>query len=256
MRLPRTAFEWAEMFHDDLGFAPREAPSPTRAAPGSPAKVAVLAERARRGQALWAEADAKDLLFQEIESPDTHEVCGSEAYGAAVGMDRAGRKHRYALWWTNEQASGGKMLYVPATAGFADVVSRDAELAAIAQHASCRGARQVAVVPLFSARVTSQRELETLSYPITEYGLLWMRWLARHADVIVCCWGEIRLLNRYQDCAWMLHRTAQKRIYSLSSSLFWPPPVRDRTAAIHRYNYRAAAELCGESLDLDEEEDE
>ena len=41
-----------------LDFDPRPATIPTAAEPGTPAKIAVMIERIRRGQTLWAPGDA------------------------------------------------------------------------------------------------------------------------------------------------------------------------------------------------------
>ena len=50
-------------------------PMPTKAMPGTPAKVAVLEERARLGQALWHPLDAR---FNPDAEPEGYEWSGAE----------------------------------------------------------------------------------------------------------------------------------------------------------------------------------
>jgi len=169
-------------------------------------------------------------------------LAGNELYGAMVGLDREGHKHRYAVWTELglvESPLSKRVLYVTATASYTDSFDHDAELAAIKRHAKLIGAQFVAVAPLFSARCRNERELAGRSEPFTELGLQWIRWFTRHVGRVVACWGETPQLDRHVDVLWMLKRTSRScQVYSLEDNSDWPPPVNrlsDKT--IYKYDY-------------------
>ena len=250
MRFPRNLMEWRGIFKDDLGFEPHASGLPTSAAPGSPEKIAILRERVDRGQRLFLPTDGKiegprDELYEDPGL--TFKFCGTDSKGAVVGNDYAGDKHRYAIWTDckpdkqpSRNAKPVRLLYVQAVASYVDSFERDAELAAILAHAKKLNAEFVGVVPLFSARVKTERELADRAYPVTEFGLQWIRWLATQMTRVVVCWGEMPMLERHVDVLWLLNRTCSCQIYSLSEEGKWPPPVnRVSEPKIYRFDVKA-----------------
>jgi hypothetical protein len=55
--MPRNVFETIEEYGDDRTFSPPPPEKPTRAHPGTPAKLRVLAKRLREGVELFHDAD-------------------------------------------------------------------------------------------------------------------------------------------------------------------------------------------------------
>lgn len=257
MRFPRNLFEWSRTFKDDLGYEPMGVGSPTEATPGSPDKIAILRERVERGQRLWRDGDHSVM---DDTPPIEWNYAGSESYGAVVGKDREGNKHRYAIWTelgTRESPQAKRVLYVTATASYSDSFDKDPELSAIRRHAKLIGAEFVAVAPLFSARCHNERELAGRSEPFTELGLQWIRWFTRQVGRVVACWGETPQLERHVDVLWMLKRTSRNcQVYSLDESADWPPQVnRMSEATIHKYDFQSiVAER--EALERDEDDDD
>ena len=91
MELPKSLFDWSDLFNDDMGFESMEEALPTDEQPGSSGKVAVLHERLLRGQHLWNDKDAgaADLTDKTI-----FKQAGNKDYGAIVGEDSSGHRHR------------------------------------------------------------------------------------------------------------------------------------------------------------------
>lgn len=247
--IPRNLFEWSDVFNDDLGFEPISLGYPTDAAPGSPEKIAVIDERLARGQSIWHHDDAKDENFVEGETldgdefgVDSYSIAGSGKFGAAVGKDRAGGKHRYAIWNMQDVSRPKplKLLYITEGCSYVDNFDVDAELKAIRSHARMHGAKFVAVVPLYSVRARDPGELRKSEYPITGIGLLWARWLAKYCDKVVACWGEANRLERNVDMLWMLSRTARGgQVYSVSEDATYPEKLTVRNGVgLYRYDYK------------------
>lgn len=246
--IPKNLFEWSDLFNDDLGFEPISLGAPTDSAPGSPEKIAAIDERLARGQSLWHPDDARDddfvigeSLERDLFTVDTYQVAGSGKYGAVVGKDRSGAKHRYALWCKlpNMKPRPLKVLYVTEGCGYVDSFDLDSELSAIRRHAKLHGAGFVSVVPLFSARARDASELRNADYPVTGIGLLWARWLAKYCDRVVACWGKTTRLERNVDVLWMLSRTARGgHVYTTSEDATYPEKMAVQSFGMHRWDYK------------------
>lgn len=255
MHFPRSLREWAREFNDDFGFEPSTNGRPTEAEPGSPEKIAILRERVDRGQHLWSAGDSSKIA---IEDPGiTFSYAGSERYGAVIGKDRKGHKHRYAIWTeltASESPRKRRVLYVTATASYSDNFDKDPELAAIKRHANLLGAGFVAVSPLFSARVHTERELAGIAEPVTEFGVQWIRWMAKNVGKVVICWGETPALSRHLDVLWILKRTVRNlEVYSLAEEADWPPPV-NRLSAKDIFKFDIAS-ILGDRDEMEGEPD-
>lgn len=268
MRFPRNLYEWTRTFKDDLGFEPSKSGEPTDAPPGSQEKIAILRERVERGYRLWLSKDYKrvDCVSEEAMAsrvPESDgvgfEYAGNERYGAVVGQDRSGHKHRYAIWaelGKGESPKGKRLLYITATASYVDSIDKDPELAAIKRHAELLGAEFIAVVPLFSARIQTERDLVDLPEPITEVGFAWIRWMAQHTGRVIVCWGETPALARHIDVLWLLSRTPECKVYSLDEEK-WPPLINRFSApTIYRYDYRKFHEDIAERETLEQDGDD
>ncbi len=255
MEFPDNVFAWRKQFNDDLGFVPLKEPMPTAAHPGSCEKVLVLAERASRGQKLWVQNDARQLCDRHEYEFDQEEfsIVGNEASGAAIGKDSSGSRHRYAVWKKIGDAQL-KLHYVLKTAGRSDDFGRSETLSRVVRHAKALRAGWVVVTSLFSARVTQECELDVMQYPMTEFGLMFIRWFAKNCNKTIACWGETRRRDQFRDVGWMLDRTVRKRLYALAPNEFWPPelPESPEKSEVHRYFYRDLLVASGEALDEDE----
>jgi len=243
IRFPQNVFEWSKAFGDDLGYEATRLPRPVESPPGSPEKIAAIIERLGRGQALWIGGDAGDAQYA-YERVD-YRVVGDERFGAVVGKDPEGRRHRYCVW-IHLGGHGEKLHYITAAAGYRDSFGEsettDRELSAIRKHAESRGASFVAVGSLFSARVLAESEVKRLSYPVTGVGMLWLRWMTRYCDKSIACWGDTKIMDRAVDVLWMLSRTSIGRhvyVIGLTPAGF-PSPIlqAEGCGEIERYEYR------------------
>jgi hypothetical protein len=252
MRFPTNVFEWRQAFNDDLGYHPLAVPEPTTAKPGSPEKVAILVERALRGQELWVEEDAKGEKHNSVtvDPPCTFDTVGNEDFGAGIGVDFEGRKHRYAIWKRINPEAKLRVAYVVARSSFVDHFGYDKELWSIANHAAKLGAGFITVVPLLSIRVARPADIKEAMYPVTEVGLLWIRWMVRNCHKTIACWGETRTLDRFRDVGWMLDRTVRKKLFSVSEGQFWPEEINESTSGeLYKYDYRELLVKSGEALE-------
>lgn len=238
MRFPRNVFEWSNTFNDDYGYEAYQAPKPTDAPPGSPEKRAVIIERLSRGQRLWSADDTVTDESDRDYSSDEFTTVGDERYGAIVGVDVSGGRHRYALWQSLSR-TGPRMLYIPAVCGHVDSFDKDPSLEAIRRHADDQGASLVCVASLYSARVHKNSDIKKVDFPITSVGMLWLRWLARFAEKTVICWGEATMLGRNDDVLWMLSRTSPNCQIYAAIPCGAPPSIDFRTVgSLFRYDYR------------------
>lgn len=243
--VPRNVFEWSDMFNDDLGFAPSSVGDPVDFDPGSPEKVSVLVERVNRGQSLWNVGDKVEHIEPtDDEDFDEYRFAGNQDFGAVVGHDPGGGKHRYVLWTKQAPAKGvkpsGTMLYITESAGFVDSFRLDEELRFISDHSAKHGAEFLVVTSLFTARVAKPFDLRNQDYPITSASMFWARWMVKWVDRVVICWGDTDRLDRPIDFLWMLSRTAYGgRVYSVAESAKYPPKVRANTAGLYLFDYES-----------------
>lgn len=234
-QFPASFFAWSAAFGDDLGYEPKDDAMAVKYPPGSPEKVATLAERLQRGQRLWNPDDAVEDTLERTFDRDGYRIVGDGEFGAVVGTDCDGGRHRYSIWTKvkprRRSRPQGKLkfLYVTATAGVVDSFTRDEELQRIYSHAQSHGACEVTVASLFSRRVVSAEAMREVNYPVTNVGLLWIRWAARYVDRVIACWGDSPKLGRHLDVLWLLSRTsAFRHIYVAGLDGWWPSPITSR----------------------------
>lgn len=238
IKFPGNVFEWQKAFGDDLGYEASIQPEPVDSLPGSPEKIAAIIERLSRGHVLWSEGDVGDGVSEPVYDALEYRVVGSESYGAVVGVDQEGHRHRYAVW-KYLGGKGDRLNYITHTAGYRDCFESDRELALVLKHATTHGASFIAVASLFSARVNSPKELRDCAYPITELGMLWLRWIARYCDKTVACWGDASQMERNVDVLWMLSRTSVGRhVYAVGLTEAGNPCPISSQRNMERFEYR------------------
>lgn len=253
MELPRSLFDWTDVFKDDSGYEAMEEALPTQEQPGSSGKVAVLHERLLRGQHLWSDADAG--AGEAIGGRAKFKHAGNKSYGAIVGEDSHGHRHRYAIWTAlpSKRESPFVMQYVPPFASYVDDFDKDHELKAIKRHAMLHGATSVAVTPMYSARIRTERDFVNIPEPITSAGLLWIRLFAKNVQRIVACWGETTMLARHVDVGWTLGRT-RSVVYSTEENNPWPPMITRMTGPdLFKWDFYAYRDAYPELDDADDE---
>ena len=238
IKFPGNVFEWQKAFGDDLGYEATILPEPVDSLPGSPEKIAAIIERLSRGHVLWSEGDVGDGVSEPVYDALEYRVVGSESYGAVVGVDQEGHRHRYAVW-KYLGGKGDRLNYITHTAGYRDCFESDRELSLVLKHATTHGASFIAVASLFSARVNSPKELRDCAYPITALGMLWLRWIARYCDKTVACWGDASQMERNVDVLWMLSRTSVGRhVYAVGLTEAGNPCPIGSQRNMERFEYR------------------
>lgn len=254
IKFPESVFDWKKAFGDDLGYEATVQPSPVDAKPGSPEKIAAIIERLSRGHVLWSADDGSDGVSEHVYDSVGYRVVGDEKYGAVVGDDAEGHRHRYALWM-HLGGPGDRLNYIVEAAGYKDSFGADGELSAILSHAQANRASFVSVGSLFTARVNHPKELWDCAYPVTALAMLWLRWVTRYCDKSIACWGDTERMYRNIDVLWMLSRTSVGRhVYVSGLTESGNPGPIGSSKSLQRFDYKEL--IADREVEEDVDDDE